>query len=227
MTLPRFAWAQSDTSSMVRMPIGTATIWGNVDGVAIEGMVQGPARAQTPLQVVCVFEYTEGDIFVSPPALPPAANGLLHLDEALNGLITEIRKSGRFAGHAFETLLLTPPPGAIAAGQLLMVGLGDRNKFTPALMTDISRTAMREALRLGVSSYAFGSDLKDAGIESPTAEVAGYIVKGAMEAYRTEIWLRGKRMSKGSPLTKMTILAGPPYFITAGGGIQKAIAELK
>ncbi len=86
---------------------------------------------------------------------------------------------------------------------------------------------MREALRLGVSSYAFGSDLKDAGIESPTAEVAGYVVKGAMDAYRTETWLRGKRMSKGQPLTKITILAGPPYFITAGAGIQKAIAELQ
>jgi hypothetical protein len=127
---------------------------GKVNGIAIEAKVESPSSNVTPLQIVCVFEYTEGDIFNSPPALPHELNGLVHVDEALNGLITDLRKNGRYAGHAYETLLITPPPGTIHAQKLLLIGLGDRNKFTPDLMTDIGRIEMREALRLGVSSFA-------------------------------------------------------------------------
>jgi hypothetical protein len=206
---------------------GTSKIWGKIDGVAIEGMVQGPSTEPTPLQVACVFEYTEGDIFKSPPALPPAANGMVHLDQALDGIITDLRKTGKFAGHAYETILITPPPGKILARRLLLIGLGDRTKFTPEMMTAIAGVAMREALRLGVSSYALASDLKDGGIDSPTAEVAGYEVTGSFQAYRTQAYLKSKGMANYAPLTKVTFLAGQAFFTTAGGGIQQAIAALK
>jgi cytosol aminopeptidase family protein len=172
-----------------------------------------------------VFEYTDGDIFKSPPALPAAANGMVHLDTALNGIITDIRRSGRFTGHAFETLLLTPPLHAVAAKQVLLVGLGDRRTFTPELMIAVAGVAMREALRLGVTRYAFASDLKDAGIDSPTSLVAGNIVKGTIEAYRTEHYLKSKGMAAYKPITKVTLLAGPAFFATAGEGIKEAVAS--
>ena len=218
--LPGLAFAQLTKQ-------GTSKIWGQIDGVAIEGMVQGPSTEATPLQVACVFEYTEGDIFKSPPALPPAANGMVHLDEALDGLITDLRKTGKFTGHAYETILITPPPGKILAKRLLLIGLGDRTKFTPEMMITISSVAMREALKLGVSSYALASDLKDGGIDSPTAEVAGYEVKGAFEAYRTQAYLKSKKMGNYTPLTKVTMLAGQAFFTTAGEGIQQAITAFK
>jgi hypothetical protein len=203
---------------------GTSVIWGKIDGVAIEGMVQGPSTEATPLQVACVFEYMDGDIFKSPSALPPATNGMLHLDQALNGIITDIRKTGKFTGHAFETLLITPPPGAILAKRQLLIGLGDRTKFTPELMITISSVAMREALRLGVSSYAFASDLKDGGIDSPTGLVAEYEIKGTFDAYRTQAWLKSEKIASYTPLTKVTMLAGQAYLSTAGEGIKMAIA---
>jgi hypothetical protein len=215
--LPRFAIAQQITA-------GTSAIWGKIDGIVFEGVVEGPSTEATPLQVACVFEYTDGEIFKSPPALPPAANGMLHLDQALNGIITDIRKTGRFAGHAFETLLIIPPPGAVAAKRLLLIGLGDRKKFAPEIMITVASVAMREALRLGVSSFAFASDLKDGGIDSPTAEVAGYAVKGAMEAYRTQAYLKSKKMAAYAPLKKVTLLTGQAFFITAGEGARKVIA---
>lgn len=227
--LPRFAAAQQTTTDTTQKitPVGTSTVWGTVDGVAIEGMVQGPSADSTPLQVACVFEYTEGDIYTSPPALPAALNGMVHLDEGLNGIITDIRKSGKFSGHAFETILITPPPGMIAAKKLLLIGLGDKTKFTPDMMTEVAQIALREALRLGVTSYAFASDLKDGGIDSPTALVAADEVKGTIEAYRTEAYLKSKSMADYIPLTKITLLAGPAFFITAGQGIKDAIATLK
>ncbi|WP_343524349.1 M17 family peptidase N-terminal domain-containing protein [Pedobacter sp.] len=207
--------------------IGTAKVWGTVDGIAIEGVVQGPSAQVSDLQVACVFEYTEGDIFNSPPALPAALNGLVHLDQDTKGLLTEIRKSGRFLAHANETLLITPPKGTIGGKKLLLIGLGDRNKFTPGLMISIGSVAMREALKLGVDNFAFASDLKDAGIDSPTALVAGNVVRGIFEAYRAQLWLKDKKMVELKPVSKVILLAGPAFFTTAGEGIQEAVAAIK
>jgi len=224
--LPAFA-QETATEKQATTAVGTHTIWGTIDGVQIEGMVQGPSTEVTPLQIACVFEYTEGDIFNSPPALPAALNGMVHLDHDLKGIITELRKDGKFAGHAFETLLISPPSGLVSAKQVLLIGLGDRNKFNPDLMTSIGAVAMREALKLGVSSYAFASDLKDAGIDSPTALVAGNVVKGSFEAYRTQAYLKSKKMANYKPLAKITLLAGPAFFTVAGEGIKEAIATFK
>ena len=215
------AFAQQTTE------IGTSKIWGTVDGVAIEGVVQGPSAQVSDLQVACLFEYTEGDIFVSPPALPPALNGLVHLDQDMKGLVTEMRKNGKFLGHAYETILISPPKGTIGGKKLLLIGLGDRNKFTADLMTGVGSVAMREALKLGVSNFAFASDLKDAGIDSPTALVAGNVVKGIFEAYRAQTWLKDKNMSTFKPVSKIILLAGPAFFTTAGEGIQQAISVIK
>ncbi|NQX40914.1 Cytosol aminopeptidase family, N-terminal domain [Pedobacter steynii] len=215
------AFAQSSTA------IGTAKVWGSIDGIAIEGIVQGPSAQVSDLQIACVFEYTEGDIFNTPPALPAALNGLVHLDQDMKGLLTEIRKSGKFHGQANETILISPPKGTIGGKNLLLIGLGDRNKFTPDIMTGIGSIAMREALRLGVNNFSFASDLKDAGIDSPTALVAANVVKGIFEAYRTQTWLKEKKMSTFKPVSKVILLAGPAFFTTAGEGIQEAIAALK
>lgn len=206
--------------------IGTSKIWGTIDGIAIEGVVQGPSAQVSELQVACVFEYTEGDIFNSPPALPAALNGLVHLDHDTKGLLTEIRKSGKFLGHANETLLIAPPKGTIGGKKLLLIGLGDRNKFTPELMIGVGSVAMREALKLGVANFAFASDLKDAGIDSPTALVAGNVVKGIFDAYRTQVWLRDRKMASIKPVSKVILLAGPSFFTTAGEGIKEAIAAI-
>jgi len=214
------------TADVKTTAVGTSVIWGKVDGVTIEGLVQGPSAAVADLQVACVFEYIEGDIFNSPPALPAAVNGMVHLDEALKGIITEARKSGKFTGYAFETLLITPPAGMLSAKKLLLIGLGDRNKFTPDLMKTVGSVAMQEALRLGVSHYSFASDLKDAGIDSPTALVATNVVLGTFDAYRTQAWLKGKKMANYKPVTKVTLLAGPAFYTVAGEGIKQAIDTL-
>ena len=227
LTVTSFAQQTSQDVAKQGTPVGTHITWGKVEGIAIEGMVQGPATESAPLQIACVFEYTEGDIFISPPALPAAANGMVHLDEALNGIITDVRRSGRFAGHALETLLIIPPKGSISATRLLLIGLGDRNKFTPDLMIDVAAVSMREAMRLGVSHYAFAADVKDAGINSPTALVAGNVVRGAIAAYRTQAYLKGKGMGGFKTISKITLLAGMNFFQDAGEGIKTAIADVQ
>ncbi|PQA97870.1 peptidase M17 [Chryseobacterium shigense] len=207
------------------IPIGTAKNWGSVDGISIIGLVQGPTSAEAQLQVACVFEYTENDIH-SAQALPASLNGLVHLDDALKGELTKIRKSGQFKGHSLETLLMTPPEGSMSAKKLLLIGLGDRNNFTPELMTSVGEVAAREAMRLGVTNFALASDLKDAGIDSPTALVAGNVVKGIMLAHRSETYLKEHQLSNTRKLEKVYMLAGPSFFEVAGGGIQEVIAEV-
>jgi hypothetical protein len=207
--------------------VGTSKVWGTIDGIAIEGVVQGPSAQVSELQVACVFEYTEGDIFNSPPALPAAVNGMVHLDHDLKGLVTELRKSGKFLGRSNETILISPPKGTIGGKKLLLIGLGDRTKFDASIMTTVGSVAMSEALRLGVSNFSFASDLKDGGIDSPTALVASNVVKGAFGAYRTQLWLKDKKMAEFKPLNKIILLAGPAFFTVAGEGISAAIATIK
>jgi len=219
--------ASADSSATLTLPgLGTKEIVGKVDGVEIETMVQSPSAQTTPLQIVCLFEYTEGDIFNSPPALPKELNGLVHVDEALNGLITELRKTNKFEGHALETLLIIPPKNTITANKLLLIGLGNRNDFQPEMMRLIGIVGMRQALRLGVTSYSHASDLKDAGISSPTADVAGYIIQGAIEAYRTQAFLKKQNASDDLTVTKITLLSGPSYFEDSKNGIKKVINSM-
>lgn len=206
--------------------LGTSERLGKVDSIDIEATVQSPSGQATPLQVVCLFEYTEGDITTSPPALPKELNGLLHVDEALFGLITNLRKSNKFEGHSLETLLIIPPPNSIPAKKLLLIGLGNRNDFKPEMMRMVGVVGMREALRLGVTSYSHASDLKDAGISSPTADVAGYVVQGAIEAYRTQQYLKTQNASNSLTVTKMTLLTGPAFFEDSKQGIKKVISTL-
>ncbi|HEY9257524.1 M17 family peptidase N-terminal domain-containing protein [Chitinophaga sp.] len=216
--------AQQKDTTVKTTPIGTTKVWGKVDGMAIEGLVQGPSAANVPLQIACVFEYTEGDIF-NPPALPAPLNGMVHLDHALQGQITELRKSGKFGGHYLETLLITPPKGALKAPRLLLIGLGNRHHFNSEIMGAVGEAALREAARIGVSRFAFASDIKDAGIDSPTAQVAGNVTKGIINAYRTQLYLQRQHLAPVQPIAKATLLSGPAFFEVSGEGIQAAIAS--
>jgi hypothetical protein len=218
-------WAQTQASALPA--VGTSAISGQIDGITITTAVQAPPTQQTPLQVICVFEYAEGDIFNSPPALPRSLNGLVHIDDALKGMLTELRKSGKFEGHALETILITPPAGSMPAEKLLIIGLGDRKTFNPELMTSVGRVEMREALRLGVSSYSHASDLKDSGIDSPTGAVAVNVIKGAVNAYETEQFLKDHSLSSSQPITKITLLAGPAYFQITGDAVKAFVGTSK
>lgn len=220
-----FSQTTAANSSATPAAVGTSKIWGAVDGISMIGLVQGPSSADAQLQVACVFEYTDNDIHRA-QALPANLNGLVHLDEALKGEFTKIRQAGYFKGHSLETLLISPPKGSMSAKKLLLIGLGDRNKFTPELMTSVGEVAAREAMRLGVSNFAFASDLKDAGIDSPTALVAGNVVKGIVHASRSETYLKEHQLSAAKKLEKVYLLAGPSFFEVAGGGIKDAITEV-
>lgn len=218
---PFFVFAAIDQPALPSL--GTKETLGKVEGIEIEVLVQSPSTQETPLQIVCLFEYTENDIFNSPPALPKELNGMLHVDESLHGLITELRKTNKFEGRALETLLIIPPLNTIPAKKLLLIGLGNRNDFKVELMRMVGVIGMREALRLDVPSYSHASDLKDAGFDSPTSAVAESVIRGALDAYRTQMYLKKKNATDNLTVTRITLLSGPAYFEDSKTGIKKVI----
>ena len=59
-----------------------------------------------------------------------------------------------------------------------------------------------------------------------TADVAAYIIQGAIEAYRTQAFLKTQNASNALTVTKVTLLAGPAYFADSKEGIQKVMTTL-
>src|SRR5437899_4745804 len=86
--------------------------------VKVRVRMEGPYTADVPLQVVCYFKYT-------PEGAKKMSGAPVELDRKLGGVIAALRERGEFVGDEGETLLLLPPKGAIKAGALLLVGLGD------------------------------------------------------------------------------------------------------
>ena len=116
-------------------------------------------------------------------------------------------------------------PVAVAPGTSAIWGTVDGVEVEGAVGGPATQNG--EALRLGVDRYAFASDLKDAGIDSPTALVAGNVVKGSLEAYRAELLLQQLGLARFERISRITVLAGPAFYETARQGIREAIASLR
>jgi hypothetical protein len=57
--------------------------------------------------------------------------------------------------------------------------------------------------------------------------MAGSVVKGIVEAHRTQRYLLSKRLADYTPITRVTLLSGPAFFDAASSGIQDAIALVR
>ncbi|TDN36777.1 hypothetical protein A8B98_07240 [Hymenobacter sp. UV11] len=205
--------------------MGTEQLAGQADGLAVLVKAQGPASQPTPLQVICLFDSSNPqDIYQSPPALPAARNGLVHVDQALGGQLTALRRAGHFRGLPVETLLLTPPAGTMPATRLLLLGLGSRAiaaTSLESLLEQVGLTAMREALRLGVASYSFAANVQDGGLTVVPAPVTQALLTGTFAAYRTQQYVAAHQLGPPPTVRQLTMLAGPPTFAHAVAGVEQ------
>jgi Cytosol aminopeptidase family, N-terminal domain len=185
------------------------------NGPSVNVMVQSPPDMDAPLQIMCFFEYRDGESF---------AGANVEADQKLHGLIQELRKTGKFTGRPLETLLLAPPTNTIQAKQLLLIGLGKPDDLSLDLMKSVGRVGMREALRLGVTRYAHASDLRDESSEKfGVGEVASAVIEGALSAYATEKELQGKGFARPGQISNLTYLAGPKYFNETVRAVKAAV----
>jgi leucyl aminopeptidase len=97
----------------------------------------------TPLLAIKIFE--EGNSLVGP---------LRRVDERLGGQITRVIERGDFRGKEGQTLVLYPAEGAFPAERILLVGIGRKDDLTLERLRRAAATALKEALRLEVPSFA-------------------------------------------------------------------------
>ena len=80
----------------------TAAAWAKRLAVTVKQI--GPTAQPADLQVVTLFNKASGQAFTG---------SMVELDKRLGGTLSAVRDSGQFQANALETMLITPPPGAI------------------------------------------------------------------------------------------------------------------
>jgi leucyl aminopeptidase len=116
----------------------------------------------------------------------PVQGRISELDQAANGLLRNLAKSGELTGKTLEMTLIHAPAGFKAA-RLLLVGAGKREQFTSATLRKIAGAALRYLKARSVKQLAFLIRENNA-----TEEFTQSIAEGALAAnfesdkYKTE-----------------------------------------
>ena len=177
-------------------------------------LAQSPAETKTDLQIFCLFQSNPQN---------QLHGSLSEIDEKLHGVLAQLRSPKSFGGELGETLLLTPPPGTIAAKRLLIIGLGDTASFTSERMYLVGKIALREADRLGVAHPYFAPTVLDGGVTGfPTGAVAYQVVRGFRDAMATETALNRSGASATPSVVDFTYLAGAAHTADTQEGINRA-----
>jgi leucyl aminopeptidase len=114
---------------------------------------------------------------------PGGATGAV--DRALGGAISDVIAAGDFAGKSGETLMLYTR-GAIPAGRVLVVGLGDAAQFDLRAARNAAATAARRARDLGVRIVATVVHGAGIGGLDPAAAAAALVEGSRLGLYRFE-----------------------------------------
>jgi leucyl aminopeptidase len=133
------------------------------------------AALETEALVSYIFEETD-----------PVQGRVAELDQAANGLLRNLAKSGELTGKTLEMTLVHAPAG-LKAVRLLLVGAGKREQFNSATLRKIAGAALRYLKARSVKQLAFLIRENNA-----TEESAQAIAEGALTAnfesdkYKTE-----------------------------------------
>jgi hypothetical protein len=187
-------------------------------GLKLTVRMQGPYDAEVPLQVVCYFKHKPGgDTTLGAP---------VELDKRLGGVIASLRDRGEFVGDELETILLSPPEGAIKSNSLLLIGLGDEESLSLERMERVGRVALREASRLGAKRVAFAPLIRDQGsTRFGTGDVANAVVRGVLLARDTESRLQKQGLAQAYTIEEWVSEAGPKYFDETVSAVARAAEE--
>jgi leucyl aminopeptidase len=116
----------------------------------------------------------------------PVQGRISELDQAANGLLRNLAKSGELTGKTLEMTLIHAP-GGLKAARLLLVGAGKREQFTSATLRKIAGAALRFLKVRSVKQFAILVRENNA-----TDEFTQSIAEGALAAnfesdkYKTE-----------------------------------------
>jgi hypothetical protein len=182
----------------------------------VQVLVQNPADTTTELQIICLFA----------SAPENALHGsLVEINQKLQGLLEQIRSPALFRGDLGETLLITPSTAGLPAKNLLLIGLGDSETFTPQRMELVGGIAYRESKRLNIRHPYFAPTILDGGVARyKTGEISQEFMTGFLRAVRTEKILVGVQASAQEIVQDLTFLAGSAHAADTKQGIEAALA---
>src|SRR5215472_53640 len=192
-------------------------------GITVSIKMVGPYMEAADLQIICLFKHKPGG-----DTYQGAAK---ETDEKLLGLLSNLRNRGEFVGEAGETILFTPPKGAIPARQFMVVGLGEEKDLTLDTLRVVGRIAAREAVRLKAKHVAWAPVIRDEGntaIEVGEGDRA--FAEQMLAAYDTEKRLQAQGLAPEFSIEAFVIEAGPSFFESAvkqvGEGLETVVADL-
>jgi leucyl aminopeptidase len=116
----------------------------------------------------------------------PVQGRIADLDQAANGLLGKLSKSGELTGKMLEFTLVHSPSG-LKAARLLLVGAGKREQFNSATLRKVAGAALRYLKAKSIKHFGFLVRENDA-----TEESAQVVAEGALAAnfesdkYKTE-----------------------------------------
>ena len=186
-------------------------------GFPVDVLIQGPADAETELQIICLFHSDPSNTL---------HGSLIEMNKKLQGLLDVIRTPSLFAGQQGETLLIVPKSGTIPARKLLIIGLGDSNSFTPAVMNLVGSIAFNESSRLGITHPFFAPTVLDGGVSGfNTGEIAEQFMRGFLRARNIENRLQSLGEAPATTVERLTFLAGAAHATDTQAGLAKAFAD--
>jgi hypothetical protein len=185
--------------------------------IPVQVLVQSPADTNTELQIICLFQ----------SAPENALHGsLVEINQKLEGLLEQVRSPALFRGDLGETLLITPSTAGLAAKNLLIIGLGDSETFTPQRIELVGTIVYRESERLNIRHPYFAPTILDGGVARyKTGEISQAFMTGFLRAARTERILIGVGASATAVVQDLTYLAGSAHATDTKQGIEAALAS--
>lgn len=144
---------------------------GSWHDVAIEIAGWDGVAASVDLSCACMFAHeAHGGTLTG---------GLAHLDGVLGGVLQTLRGEALFTAQRGESLLITRPPPGVAGKELLVVGLGDPQDWSPAVMEAAVRQALDTAAARSLRNVAFAASMLDGGLSSgETTGAASAMLRG-------------------------------------------------
>ena len=130
---------------------------GQYRGMAIELVTVDSTGADVDLSCACMFSHEINQ--------QPLAGGLLNLDTALQGRLSQIRRDGAFTAQRLQTLLIDQPPANARAAAILVIGMGAPEGWTPDASAEAVACALRVGHLRGARSVALAPSILDTGIQ--------------------------------------------------------------
>jgi leucyl aminopeptidase len=142
------------------------------------------SQLKSPIAQAAVDAIVVGVLSDEIPGDSKTAKATAEADRATSGLLSKLSEQKEISGKKYELTTLLAPPG-IAAGQMLVVGLGEREKFDAGVAFRAAGAAAKQLSAKKREKVAFF--LGDTKADQTEAAVAGAIVGcEGQDLYRAE-----------------------------------------